>query len=90
MTRLVGELATIQGGVQWKTTEVKTEFVDPFNTGKPIYRKAVSLGALLNAAAKSVPHGVTGLNVAAGAYLKVWGSTCNGTTHKDRSQSSRS
>jgi hypothetical protein len=79
---LVGEQARRQGGIQWDTRETKTEFLCPF-TGKPIYRKAVDFGLLPNTGAGTKAHGITGLNVAEGAYLRLDGQVSDGTTVED-------
>lgn len=75
---LVGEYLKTQGGIQWDTTERKTEKVCPF-TGKRIYQKAVDLGLLPNSATKNVAHGISNLNVAEGAWLHITGCVSDGT-----------
>lgn len=79
---LAGEFALRQGGPAWSTSEVKTELLDPFN-GKPIYRKAVDFGLLPNTGAGTKAHGISNLNVAEGAFLRIEGIVSDGTDVED-------
>ncbi|MBN1605868.1 MAG: hypothetical protein JW940_04510 [Polyangiaceae bacterium] len=75
---LTGEYLTAKGGRAWKTTEVRTEILDPFNS-KPVYRKAIDLGLLPNTTSGTVAHGITSLNCAEGAYMRIEGVVSDGT-----------
>lgn len=59
VTRHVGTPAQLQLG-SYSTSEQATRY--KWIDGKTIYRKTVSFGALPNATARDVPHGISGLD----------------------------
>lgn len=88
-TFCAGRQAETVGGIQWQTHEIETELVCPL-TGKKIYRKCIDCGLGADgsgsAAANTTAHGITGLNVAEGAYMRIWGVVSDATTVEPLSQ----
>lgn len=76
---LVGKQSKTSGGVQLDTTEWETQMRCPL-TGKKVFRKTINVGLLVDSAADTTAHGITGLNVAEGAYMKIEGIVSDGTT----------
>jgi hypothetical protein len=85
VTRTLTQIeAETSGGAAYKTTEVKTNFLDPIN-GKRVYRKLVNFGALPNTTAGTTAHGITALDL--DGYVRLQGVVRSATTIEDLARS---